>query len=244
MITVPHPGQSNHNGGTAAFGPDGYLYMATGDGGGGGDPNDNAQNPESLLGKLLRIDPRRHGESAYGVPADNPFVGGAGRDEIYSLGLRNPFRFSFDGHVIAIGDVGQNAWEEVDIETLRRARGASFGWDRFEGNHDFEAADPVPPLYRPPILEYPNPSTEPAAVTGGLIVRDERLLTLYGRYLYADFLAGELRSFVADISGHRAVGDRPLGVHVNAPVGFGRGRGGRVYVASLDGPVYRLRPAG
>ena len=120
LIVIPHPGQTNHNGGQLQFGDDDMLYIGTGDGGGAGDPSDNAQNPESLLGKLLRIDPRR--KRGYETPESNPFVGGPGADEVYALGLRNPFRFSFDsgGGGLAIGDVGQNAWEEIDFLSRRQ----------------------------------------------------------------------------------------------------------------------------
>ena len=137
MIEIPHPVNANHNGGQLQFLGD-LLYLGTGDGGSGGDPPNNAQNKESLLGKLLRIDPRPSGGRPYSVPADNPFVGRPGRDEIYSYGLRNPFRFSFDTTSagqprIAIGDVGQNRFEELDYTTVAAAGGANFGWDALRG---------------------------------------------------------------------------------------------------------------
>ena len=139
VLTIPHPTHGNHNGGQLQFGPDGHLYAATGDGGGGGDPGENAQNLQSLLGKLLRIDPRQAGTAPYSVPADNPFVGtandppGGARDEIWSYGFRNPWRFSFDRYTgdLLIGDVGQGSWEEVDYRPadIGRGRGDNFGWD-------------------------------------------------------------------------------------------------------------------
>ena len=132
---VKHRLNANHNGGQLQFGADGYLYFATGDGGSGGDPDENAQNLDVLLGKLIRIDPRRSGGQPYSVPGSNPFVGAPGRDEIYAYGLRNPYRFSFDrpdGHLV-IGDVGQDTWEEVDYTPAARAGGANFGWDAYEG---------------------------------------------------------------------------------------------------------------
>jgi glucose/arabinose dehydrogenase len=135
VIVIPHPTFANHNGGTLAFGPGGDLYLATGDGGFGGDPHENAQNRHVLLGKLLRIDPHAHGKQPYSVPKSNPYVGKPGRDEIYALGLRNPFRFSFDTGRILIGDVGQDSWEEVDFEGRKALRGSNFGWDHFEGRH-------------------------------------------------------------------------------------------------------------
>ena len=137
MITIPHQDAGNHNGGTAAFGPDGKLWLATGDGGGGNDAFDNASRKGELLGKLLRINPKepKKGKSdlAYRIPNGNPFVGERGKDEIWSVGLRNPFRFSFDDEVIAIGDVGQGAREEVDIVPIDTAKGADFGWPAREG---------------------------------------------------------------------------------------------------------------
>jgi glucose/arabinose dehydrogenase len=248
VIVIGHPGASNHNGGTVAFGPDGNLYLATGDGGFGGDPRENAQNRNSLLGKLLRIDPHAHGKRAYGIPNSNPFVNRGGRNEIYALGLRNPFRFSFDRGHILIGDVGQNAWEEVDYASRKRLRGANFGWDHFEGRHrlnysgDNEAPRPKH-RYRPPISEYSHSGPNCAsfggcALTGGVTVRDHRLRSLRGRYLYADFYKGQLRSLVPHR--HRGKGDRALGLHIDHPSSFGTGAHNHVYVTSLNGPVYRL----
>ncbi len=247
VIVVPHPGASNHNGGTLAFGPDGYLYLATGDGGFAGDPHENAQNPNVLLGKVLRIDPHAHGKRAYSVPKGNPYVGKPGRNEIFALGLRNPYRFSFDrGHAL-IGDVGQNRWEEVDYASRKRLRGANFGWDHVEGDHRFDyPGDNEAPRpehkYRPPILEYGHSSSNcgggSCAITGGVAVRDHKLPSLRDRYLYADFYKGQLRSFVPHR--RRAGRDRALGLHVDHPTSFGRGARNRIYVTSLDGPVYRL----
>jgi hypothetical protein len=182
------------------------------------------------------------------VPRGNPFVGKAGRNEIYALGLRNPFRFSFTGRRILIGDVGQDKWEEVDFEGHRALRGANFGWDHFEGDHRFnypgdnEAPRPKH-RYRPPIFEYKHTASNcgsagGCAIIGGYVVRNPELHSLRGRYLYADAYKGQLRSFVP--RRHRGSRDRALGVHVDHPSSFGRGAYGRIYVASLDGPVYRL----
>lgn len=239
VIGIPHPTNANHNGGTVQFGPDGHLYLATGDGGAAGDPPGNAQNPDVLLGKLLRIDPhRRHG---YGSPKSNPFAGGPGRNEIYSLGLRNPYRFSFDRATgdLWIGDVGQNSWEEVDHVPLAAARGANFGWDLLEGNHAFEG-DPQspPPDYRPPVLEYSSSGSN-CAVTGGYVSRNPALPSLRGRYVYADFCGGELRSLDAGAADPGAT-DASTGITLDAPSGFGEGPNGELYVTSLSGPVYRI----
>lgn len=242
VLVIPHPGAANHNGGQLQFGPGGYLYIGTGDGGGAGDPLENAQNKHSLLGKLLRIDPHRHGRRPYRVPGGNPYVGAPGRDEIYALGLRNPWRFSFDRSRIVLGDVGQDRFEEVDLEGRRALRGANFGWDHFEGRHRFDyPGDNEAPRpkrrYRPPIFEYSHGSGR-CAIVGGYVVRGSRLPSLRGRYLYTDNCAGGLRSFVP----HRRRGrrDRALGVHVSRPSSFGEGSHGSLYVASLNGPVYKL----
>ena len=237
VIAFSHPVNTNHNGGQLQFGPDGMLWIATGDGGGPGDPGENAQDLTSPLGKLLRIDPDQDGAAPYSIPADNPFVGVPGRDEIWAYGLRNPWRFSFDGNRILVGDVGQASWEEVDYETIATARGANFGWDNYEGTHPFEG--PVLDEQELPILEYSSQAASGnCAVTGGYVVRDSRLPDLVGRYVYADFCAGQLRSFVPAFSG--AVDDAPLGVSVPQPASFGLGAGRRLYVASLTGPVYRI----
>ena len=235
VIEIPHPQFSNHNGGQLQFGPDGLLYIGTGDGGSAGDPDANAQNPEVLLGKLLRIDPRRGG--GYATPESNPFSGRNGRDEIYALGLRNPYRFSFDRESgeIWIGDVGQDDWEEIDRAGRATLAGANFGWDIFEGNHDFEGGG-APPSYRGPVLEYPSGGGN-CAVTGGYVVRDAALRALSGRYLYADFCAGDLRSFDPSNPGPS---DASTGLAVDGPSSFGEGARGRIYVASLSGPVFRI----
>jgi glucose/arabinose dehydrogenase len=231
----------NHNGGLLLFGPDELMYVGTGDGGPGGDPMRNGQDLSTLLGKILRIDPTPAGRRPYRIPSSNPFVDEPGaRGEIYSYGLRNPWRFSFDrgGGALSIGDVGEDSLEEIDLVGRRRGRGANFGWSAFEGdepfNEDQEAEGAIPP-----VLTYPL--TEACAVTGGYVVRDEALRSLYGRYLYGDFCVGELRSFTADPN-RPAADDRPLGPTVPQLSSFGEDSAGRVYAMSLDGPVYRLEP--
>jgi glucose/arabinose dehydrogenase len=237
VLVLAHPGEANHNGGQLQFARDGMLWVATGDGGGSGDPGENAQDLRSLLGKLLRIDPRGAVHGDYAIPPDNPFVGAPGRDEIWAYGLRNPWRFSLDRNHVIIGDVGQNSWEEVDYETRGTSRGANFGWDNYEGNHLFEG--PALAHQEPPILEYSSGGASVnCTVIGGYVVRDPSLPDLIGRYVYADFCGGALRSMVPSLGG--ASEDAPLGVTVSLPSSFGIGPGGGLYVASLDGPVYRL----
>jgi glucose/arabinose dehydrogenase len=237
VIVVPHPGQSNHNGGQIQFGPDGDLYLGTGDGGSEGDPLRNGQSVHTLLGKILRIIPRRHGPDRYAIPRGNPYLGRPGRDEIAALGFRNPWRFAFDRPTgrILIGDVGQSRWEEVNYETHRALIGGNFGWRRFEGRHIYDPSTPAPANYRPPVFEYSH--DRGCAIVGGVIVRDPSLGGLAGRYLYADLCSGQLRSLAPRLG--RARDDRPLGLRVADPSSFGVAHG-RVYIASLDGPVYRL----
>jgi glucose/arabinose dehydrogenase len=233
VIEIPHPGASNHNGGTIAFGKDGYLYLATGDGGTGGA---NAQSRGSLLGKLLRIKPHRHG-AGHSSPRGNPFVGRSGLDEIYAMGLRNPFRWSFDHRRITIGDVGETTWEEVDYEGRKSLRAANFGWPRYEGDHH-NGGGQRPHNYRAPIFEYRH-GDRGNVITGGLVVRDPKLRRLEGRYLYADYSKGQLRSFIPKRRGARR--DRRVGVDVQNPSSFTAGPGKQVYITSLTGgKLYRL----
>jgi glucose/arabinose dehydrogenase len=249
VIVVPHPVNANHNGGQLQFLGQ-LLYMGTGDGGSGGDPPNNAQDKESLLGKLLRIDPRPSGGRPYSIPASNPFVGRPGRDEIYSYGLRNPYRFSFDTVTapgrprIAIADVGQNRFEELDYTTVGVANGANFGWDAFEGFAPYteENGDtPDPGNTVKPILAYGRGRDGGSCtIIGGYVSRDPRLPPLRGRYVYADLCSGKLRSLVPHL--RRASHDRRLGLSVGTPSTFGEDARGRLYVASLEGPVYRLVP--
>ncbi len=249
VIEIPHPTWANHNGGQLQF--DGkLLYFGTGDGGSGGDPHNNAQNKSKLLGKLLRINPRNPpGRRSYSVPGSNPFVGKRGRDLIFSYGLRNPFRFSFDRTSaarprIVIADVGQNSFEEVDYETLAGASGANFGWDAWEGFSLYKgdwSGTPDPGGTTKPIFTYSH--DRGCAIIGGYVVRDRHLPGLYGHYVYSDNCNGALRSLTPKLGG--AKGDHRLGVSVRAPGSFGEDGHGRLYVTSLgmsgdDGKVFRL----
>jgi glucose/arabinose dehydrogenase len=229
---------SNHNGGLLLFGPDGHLYIGTGDGGIANDPERNGQDLGSLLGKILRIDPQPSGGRPYGVPPDNPFVDRAGaRPEVYSYGLRNPWRFSFDreNQALTIADVGQDSLEEVDYTPADRARGANFGWSAFEGTERFNEDQEAPGAV-PPIFTYGREGG--CSITGGYVVRDPSLPSLVGRYVYGDYCAGELRSFVPTVGAAR--GDRPLELNVSGLSSFGEDAAGHVYATSLNGPVFRL----
>ena len=239
VIQVPHRAASNHNGGQLQF-LGRHLYIGTGDGGSGGDPPDNAKNKRRLLGKLLRIDPRNpRGSRDYSVPRSNPFLGRPGRDEIFSYGLRNPWRFSFDrlhGRPrIVIADVGQDRFEEVDYETLAGARGAHFGWDEWEAFAPFECDGRCARGTRKPIYAYGR--SRGCTIIGGYVVRD-RSTGLRGRYVFSDLCNGTLRSFRPRL---RRVRSAPsLGLSVAMPTSFGEDRRGRLYVASHEGPVFRL----
>jgi glucose/arabinose dehydrogenase len=228
---------SNHNGGLLLFGPDDQLYIGTGDGGIADDPRRNGQNLGSLLAKILRIDPSANGRP-YGIPSDNPFVNRSGaRPEVCNYGLRNPWRFSFDRESgdLLIGDVGQSTQEEIDFVPADRVCGNNFGWSAFEGtsrlNDDQNAPNEVPP-----ILTYGR--DEGCSVTGGYVVRDPSLPALLGRYIYADYCAGDLRSFKP--ASPKARDDRPVGLNVPSLSSFGQDEQGHIYAVSLDGPVYRL----
>jgi glucose/arabinose dehydrogenase len=174
----------NHNGGRVLFGPDGYLYLSLGDGGGGGDPQENGQNVDSLLGKMVRI--KVTGEDRYSVPPDNPFVGTGGLDEIWAYGLRNPWRFSFDRATGSLwaGDVGQNQFEEVDLVV----GGGNYGWDCFEGFEVFESGCSTEGVQFPRAVY--SLGGEECAVTGGYVYRGSALPELVGRYVFADYCSG------------------------------------------------------
>jgi glucose/arabinose dehydrogenase len=238
LLRVDDP-YANHNGGQLAFGPDRLLYIAFGDGGGAGDPEGNAQSLGSLLGKILRIDPRPAGGRPYRVPSDNPFVGRAGaRPEIWDYGLRNPWRFSFDPATgdLWIGDVGQNRWEEIDFQPAE-AGGRNYGWDRREGRHEFEGERPDGAI--DPVIEYGREGGA-CTVIGGYVYRGRRIPGLRGAYLYGDYCAGWVRA--ARVSGGRVADQRDLGTDVPGLSSFGVDGDGELYAMSLSGPVYRLVP--
>jgi glucose/arabinose dehydrogenase len=243
VLRVRHPVNSNHNGGQLQF-LGRLLYVGTGDGGAGGDPRDNAKSKRTLLGKILRINPRNpRGKRDYVIPRSNPFVGRRGRNEIFSYGLRNPWRFSFDRVTarrprIVIGDVGQDSFEEIDYETLSKAHGGFFGWDEFEGFAPHECDGACARRSLKPIYAYGR--SRGCTVIGGYVVRDRRLRSLYKRYVFADLCEGQLRSLKPRL---RRVRSAPrIGLRVSNPSGFGEDNRGRLYAASLDGPVYRLVP--
>jgi glucose/arabinose dehydrogenase len=237
VLFVDQP-YANHNGGDLVFGPDGDLYIGLGDGGSAGDPQGHAQSLDSLLGKMLRIDPRPHGDEPYDIPADNPFVDRAGaRPEIWAHGLRNPWRYSFDRATgdLWIGDVGQNTWEEIDRLPAGSPAGANLGWNLVEGSHRFTGDPPTDAIA--PVYEYPHASGA-CTVIGGVVYRGADIPALTGAYLFADLCLGELEAIRLGAGGtveHAVLG--PTVPHVSS---FGEDADGDVYVASLDGGVYRL----
>jgi glucose/arabinose dehydrogenase len=219
LIRIEHSTYSNHNGGQLQFGPDGRLYMGTGDGGGGGDPFRNAQRPTRLLGKILRFDAARR------------------RPAVLAIGLRNPWRFSFDraNGDVTIADVGQDKYEEVDFVKSGSLRGSNFGWSQFEGFHAYYGGSVS--NYVKPVIETSH-SDGNCSISGGYIVRDRSLKALYGRYVYGDYCKPQLRW--AKLRSGRAAAGGTIGLSVSALTSFGEDARGRVYALSQNGPVYRL----
>jgi len=242
VLRVPHPGQTNHNGGQLQFGPDGMLWAGTGDGGGSGDPNGNAQNKHALLGKLLRLDVS--GASGYTIPADNPFKTDTSfAPEVWAYGLRNPWRFSFDRQTgdLYIGDVGQNAYEEVDVSTtaVQRGRAANFGWNIMEGKHCYPS-DPCTPIGVPPVVEYPH-LLNACSITGGYVYRGSALPALTGNYFYADYCNGTVHSIEYP---NVNVGDWTQLLSPGGSISsFGQDAKGELYILQLSGSVSRIVPS-
>lgn len=242
VLVIRHPDATNHNGGQLQFGPDGHLYISTGDGGNVFPRGEAARDLKSLLGKILRINPRPGARRPYRIPRSNPFVGQPGRrNEIFAYGLRNPWRFSFDGNRIAIGDVGQGQREEVNLLHRRDAAGANFGWPEYEGDlvFDEDRPGPHPPTF--PMFVYGHGGGH-CAITGGYVVRDRNLPALLGRYLYSDYCTGEIRSFKPRVRLQQARGDRPTGIVLPLLSSFGEGFGGKIYAAQISGKVWHLEP--
>lgn len=240
VMTIDQP-YANHNGGEVTFGTDGMLYIGLGDGGAGGDPERHALDLGSQLGKILRIDPRASGDQPYTVPADNPFVGVDGaRPEIWSYGLRNPWRFSFDPSTddLWIADVGQNAWEEVNVALAADGggRGANFGWSAMEGNHPFNA-DQSADGAQAPLWEYAH-GDDGCSVSGGAVYGGNTIPSLRGWYVVTDYCSGKVWALRTD--GTVLL----LGVVPGNPSAIVTGPEGELYVlAHSDGVAYRIDPA-
>jgi glucose/arabinose dehydrogenase len=247
LLTVSQP-QTNHNGGMIEFGPGGFLFIGLGDGGGAGDVHGtagNAQNTSTLLGKILRIDVDAQAPGkAYGIPAGN-MTGQGVLPELWSYGLRNPWRFSFDACTgdLYIGDVGQNSWEEIDVEPSGQS-GCNYGWRLLEGTHCFRPTQDCDPDGKTvhPVAEYGR--GEGCSVTGGYVYRGSRIPALRGTYLYADYCTARFWAF--EYSGGRALNHRELTSEINPlPIpqisSFGQDATGELYVTSLSGgTVHRI----
>lgn len=255
ILTIPHPGFSNHNGGWIEFGPDGNLYLGTGDGGGAGDPNGNAQNTSSLLGKILRINPAIDAFPAdpardYSIPAANPFAGGGGAPEVWMTGLRNPFRAGFDRPTgnLYIGDVGQDAIEEIDL-VPGNVNGLNFGWNRREGTQAYNGGANSS-NFTPPVAEYyhGNGPQQGNSVTGGIVYRGAAA-SLTGQYVFGDFISGNIWSVPVErlvqgttlaasaFNSQRAAFTPDAGAITN-PVSFGSDQNGNLYIVDFDGEIF------
>jgi glucose/arabinose dehydrogenase len=238
LLSIEQPYQ-NHNGGGVLFGPDGYLYIGTGDGGSAGDPQNNAQNTNVLLGKLLRIDV--DGEPPYAIPPDNPFLQDEGRGEIWAYGLRNPWRFAFDPltHNLFIADVGQGTWEEVNVQSPQTPAPVNYGWNHREGAHPYDSERTQG--LTDPVAEYSH--SQGCSVTGGVVVRDPQLPDWQGVYLFGDFCTGLVWGLLKDADGSW---EQELLFEMGFQISsFGTGPDGEVYLFNYqarDGVLYRLSP--
>jgi hypothetical protein len=244
LLSVAHPTFTNHNGGMLAFGPDACLYAGIGDGGGGGDPNNNGQNQFSLLGKLVRLNSNTGGPCSNVII--NPFLLGGGAQEIWSLGLRNPWRFSFDRQTgdLYIGDVGQSAREEIDVAVTPNAgRQANYGWRLMEGFLCFNPPSNCNPGgLTLPVLDYPHVSGA-CSVTGGYVYRGSAMPAMQGTYFYADFCAGFVKSFRYQNGQPTGQTEWPL---LSPPGGFvtsfGEDAAGELYVMTQGGGLFKFVP--
>jgi len=235
ILSVDQP-YANHNGGNLAFGPDNFLYIGLGDGGSGGDPDGNAQNLESLLGKMLRI--AVTGQELYAIPSDNPYVDGGGRPEIWASGLRNPWRYSFDKSSgdLFIADVGQGEWEEINYLPFPLTPGMNFGWDYREGSHPFQGTPPPGLTFIEPVTEYDH--SQGCSVTGGYVYRGQALPDWNGVYFYADYCNGSVWGL---LPGDNDTWNSRLLITTDQNISsFGEDTFGELYLISHDGSIFKL----
>ncbi|WP_077148731.1 PQQ-dependent sugar dehydrogenase, partial [Sphingopyxis sp. KK2] len=256
-LSIPHSANSNHNGGWIGFGPDGYIYAGVGDGGGAGDPANNAQNPNSQLGKILRLarnpDPFAGASPQYFIPAPgNPYLSGGGDRYVYALGLRNPFRASFHQSTLIIGDVGQGAVEEVDFLSTTQP-GANFGWPFREGTQSYRGTAPAGLI--DPVTEYSHGSgaRQGQSITGGYVYRGP-VTSLQGQYVFADFISGNIWSvpFTSLVAGQTLSSSRyatrnadflPDAGTIDQIASFGEDNAGNLFIVDLDGDIFMVQPA-
>ncbi|MDB5763406.1 MAG: glucose dehydrogenase, partial [Herminiimonas sp.] len=244
ILSIPHPGANNHNGGLLSFGPDGYLYAGTGDGGGSGDPRGNAQNTGSLLGKMLRLDVSASNTAQpYTVPASNPFINQDGkRPEIWAYGLRNPWRYAFDAtdNLIYIADVGEAQREEVDAASVNQA-GNNYGWNIMEGTQCFSSTACDRQGLVLPVFDYEHGDNDSngCAIVGGYVYRGSAIPELQGSYLYSDVCTGWLKSFA--YRNGAVTGQKDWGIqNVASMASFGQDAQNELYMLSEKGGVYRI----
>ncbi|HLF63122.1 MAG TPA: PQQ-dependent sugar dehydrogenase, partial [Saprospiraceae bacterium] len=240
LMTVTQP-YNNHNGGHLAFGPDGYLYIGLGDGGNAGDPGDRAQNGQERLGKMMRIDV--DGALPFAIPPDNPFIGNDTiLEEIWALGLRNPWRYSFDRLTgdLWIADVGQGAWEEVDFQPFGNAGGQNYGWRCKEGLQNYNTSGcPSPDVFTDPVYVYGHSGLCGGSVTGGFVYRGSRNPYLFGKYVFTDYCNGIFRSIVIDGEGN-VEAEELANLQDQQFTSFGEDASGELYVAAINGTIYRV----
>jgi glucose/arabinose dehydrogenase len=246
VLVVEHP-YIHHYAGQLQFGPDGYLYIAIGDGGtpelaqlpDNGDPHNNGQGTDELLGNILRIDPRPDVTRAYTIPDDNPFVGKDGRDEIWARGLRNPWRFSFDKKTgdLWIPDVGHRFWEEVNFQPADSKGGQNYGWSLVEGLQRYKGGPPKD--HTPPVYSYPHRNNS-CAIIGGYVYRGSAIPEIQGNYIFGDFCSGVLQALT--IRDGKVVKRRFLGVTVEGLSAIAEDRDGELFAMSVSKGIYRIAP--
>ncbi len=241
LLTIRQP-YANHNGGQLQFGPDGYLYIGMGDGGSGGDPQGNGQNPSTMLGALLRLDVDQAADAAqYGIPADNPFVADAAKlPEIWATGLRNPWRFSFDRATgdLLIADVGQNQWEEVNFLPAGSPGGSNFGWNIMEGTHCYDRNTCNQTGLVLPVIDYRHEQGR-CSITGGYVYRGSQFPTLGGVYFFGDYCSGEIWGMTAGEDGRFSA--QVLYSSPSRIASFGEDAAGELYVVDISGGIYQIR---